>query len=188
MEAIEQTTTHPIDIFNDNHREVFVSFINDFKNRGSLSEEFKQELENIRNIAKDRIVEGFNASINKKNLISCCHDEGLYNSYVEKYDDSCGLIISLNLLELFLRYNKDIFNELIDFLTEHNLFHITCFTYSSKTKDEKIKIQTDEDPNVCVVGLYEFTEEGKQHMVSIFGDRFPFDVVTQVTVLNEFNF
>ena len=101
MEAIEQTTTHPIDIFNDNHREVFVSFINDFKNRGSLSEEFKQELENIRNIAKDRIVEGFNASINKKNLISCCHDEGLYNSYVEKYDDSCGLIISLNLLELF---------------------------------------------------------------------------------------
>ena len=188
MEATEQTLSHPIDIFNESHRELYSFLINDFKNRETLSDEFKQELENIRDISKNGMVEGFNASIKKKNLISCCHDEGLYNSYFEKYEDDCGLIISLNLVELFLRYNKDIFNELIDFLTEHNLYDITCFTYSSKTKDEKIQIQTDEDPNVCVVGLYDFTEVGKQHMISIFGDRFPFDVATQVTVLNEFNF
>lgn len=188
MQASEQTLVHPIDTFNDSHRELFVSFINDFKNMETLSDEFKQELLGIRNISKNGMVEGFNASIKRKNLISCCFDEGLYNRFVDTYEDGCGLIISLNLVELFLRYNKNIFNELIDFLTEHNLYDITCFTYSSKTKDEKIKIQTDDDPNVCVVGLYDFTEEGKQHMISIFGDRFPFDVVTQVTVLNEFNF
>ena len=188
MEATEQTLSHPIDIFNESHRELYSFLINDFRNKERLTEEFKQELKKIRDISKDEILEGFNSSINKKNLISCCHDEGLYNRFVKRYEDGCGLIVSLNLVELFLKYNKNIFNELIDFLTEHNLFHITCFTYSVETKDEKIRKQTDEDPNVCVIGLYEFTEEGKQHMISIFGDRFPFDVATQVCVVGGFGF
>jgi len=189
MEASEQTFINPIDAFNDSYREVFELFINDFNNRETLSEEFKQELEDIHIISESRSTIGLYDSIKRKNVISYCLDDSLiYTKFAQRYEDGCGLFISLNLVQILLKYNKNIFNELIDLLTEYDLYDITYFTCSYKYNDEdkKFKIQTCEEPNVIVVGIYEFTEEGKQQMISIFGDRFPFDASIHITVLDEF--